>query len=83
MRLLDQLASLTGAALILGAYLALQRDWLDRNDRVYNALNLAGAVFLTWSAARDGNVGFIILEGSWGLLSLPGTFRRRTAGEAA
>ena len=76
MRLFDQLASLVGATLILGAYLALQRDWLDREDRLYNALNLVGSAFLPWSAARDGNVGFIILEGSWGLLSLPGTFRR-------
>jgi len=76
MPLLDQLASLVGAALILGAYVALQRGWLPRESRQYNALNLAGSLLLTWSAVRDWNLGFIILEASWALLSLPGTFRR-------
>ena len=76
MPLVDQLASLTGAALILSAYFALQRGWLARESRKYNALNLVGSLCLTWAAVRDWNLGFIILEGSWALLSLPGTFRR-------
>lgn len=75
MPLLDQLASLVGAALILGAYIALQRGWLPRESRQYNALNLVGSLLLTWSAVRDWNLGFIILEASWALLSLPGTIR--------
>jgi hypothetical protein len=76
MYLIDQLASLVGAALILSAYFALQRGRLARESRKFNALNLAGSIFLTYAAVRDWNLGFIILEGSWGLLSLPGTFRR-------
>lgn len=76
MSLIDQLASLVGAALILGAYVALQRGWLPRESRAYNALNFAGGVCLTFSAVRARNIGFIILEGSWALLSLPGTIRR-------
>lgn len=75
MRLLDQLASLTGAALILAAYVALQRGWLGRETRGYNALNLAGSLLLTYAAVRNWNLGFIILEGSWAVLSLPGTLR--------
>lgn len=78
MRLFDQIISLIGAALILAAYVALQRGWMQREDQRYNALNLVGSVLLTYSAVRDRNIGFIILEGSWALLSLPGTFRRRT-----
>lgn len=77
MRLLDQLVSIAGAALILFAYVQLQRGRLPRESRTYNALNLAGSLLLTWAAVRDRNLGFIILEGSWALLSLPGTFRRR------
>lgn len=76
MPLLDQLASLVGAALILAAYLALQRGWMARESRTYNALNLVGSIFLTYAAVRNWNLGFIILEGSWALLSLPGTFRK-------
>jgi hypothetical protein len=75
MELLDQLASLAGAALILAAYVALQRNWLPRETRGYNALNFAGSVLLTYAAVRNWNLGFIILEGAWALLSLPGTIR--------
>ncbi len=75
MRLFDQLVSMAGAALILAAYLALQRGWMRREERRYNALNLVGSVLLTYAAVRNWNLGFIILEGSWALLSLPGTFR--------
>ena len=75
MHIFDQIASLVGAALILAAYLALQRGWLARESRQYNALNLAGSLFLTYAAVRNWNLGFIILEGSWAVLSLPGTLR--------
>ena len=73
MQLLDQLVSIVGAALILGAYVALQRDWLPRESRAYNALNFVGSAFLTYAAVRNWNLGFVILEGAWALLSLPGT----------
>lgn len=75
MPLIDQLASLVGAAFILAAYFALQRGRLDRASRAYNAMNLVGSLLLTYAAVRDWNLGFIILEGSWALLSLPGTIR--------
>ena len=77
MRLLDQLVSLVGAALILGAYFALQHARLPREGRAYNALNFVGSALLTYAAVRSWNVGFIILEGAWALLSLPGTIRPR------
>jgi hypothetical protein len=78
MRLFDQLVSLVGAALILAAYVALQRGRLPRESRAYNALNLAGSLLLTYAAVRDWNLGFILLEGTWALLSLPGTLRAKT-----
>ena len=79
MRLLDQLVSLIGAALILGAYVALQRSWLPRESRAFNATNFVGSAMLTYAAVRAGNLGFIVLEGTWALLSLPGTLRRPAA----
>jgi len=54
MRLFDQIISLIGAALILAAYVALQRGWMQREDQRYNALNLVGSVLLTYSAALVG-----------------------------
>jgi hypothetical protein len=77
MKILDQIISLAGAALILAAYVALQRGWMRREDRPFNALNLAGSILLTYAAVKNWNLGFVILEGSWALLSIPGAFRSR------
>lgn len=70
-----QTLSLVGAALILGAYFAFQRGWMDRGDRSYHALNLVGSALLTVVAVADHRLGFIVLEGAWALLSVPGTLR--------
>ena len=74
-----QAISLVGAVLVLSGYVALQRGWLTGEDRLFNLLNFAGAGLLTWVAVIDGRVGFIILEGAWALLSLPGVIRARQA----
>jgi drug/metabolite transporter (DMT)-like permease len=74
-----QTISLIGAALILAGYVSLQRGWLDRQDRLFNVLNFVGSILLTWVAVIDWRVGFIVLEGSWALISLPGVFRRTRA----
>jgi len=76
MQLFDQLISLVGAVLILAAYLALQRGWLPRESRLYNALNFVGSGLLTYVAIKDGKAGFIILEAAWALLSVPGMIKR-------
>ena len=78
-----QIISLIGAALILGAYLAFQRGWLERADRSFHALNLVGSALLTVVAVANWQLGFIILEGAWALLSIPGTIRPPRAGAAA
>jgi hypothetical protein len=76
-----QAMSLLGAFMVLGAYLALQRGWVAGDDRLFNVLNFVGAGMLTWVAVEDRRIGFIILEGAWALLSLPGAVRgRRGAG---
>jgi drug/metabolite transporter (DMT)-like permease len=78
--MLFQVISLVGAALVLSGYVALQRRWLSGDDRLFNLLNFLGAGLLTWVAIIDQRIGFIILEGAWALLSLPGVVRgARTA----
>jgi hypothetical protein len=71
----NQVISLAGAALILSAYLAFQRGWLGRSHRLYHAMNLVGSSLLTVVALSDHQAGFIVLEGAWALLSIPGTLR--------
>jgi hypothetical protein len=74
--MLDQLIAVIGAVVILGAYLALQRGWLGPKDRSYSVLNFVGAALLTWVAVVDRRWGFILVEGAWALLSVPGMLRR-------
>lgn len=73
--MLHQLIGLIGAILVLGAYLALQRQWLTLEQRVYHGLNLVGAGLLAWIAATERQVGLTLVEGAWALLSLPGLVR--------
>ncbi len=76
--MLFQVISLVGAALVLSGYVALQRQWLTGEDRLFNLLNFVGAGLLTWVAVVDERIGFILLEGAWALLSLPGVVRTRS-----
>lgn len=71
----DQLIALLGAILVLSAYFAYQRGWLNRGDRSYHVLNLIGASCLAWVAILDQRWGFILVEVAWALLSLPGSIR--------
>jgi hypothetical protein len=70
-----QAISIIGAILILAAYVALQRGRLGREHRSFNVLNFVGSALLTWVAVIDQRVGFIVLEGAWALLSIPGMLR--------
>ena len=74
--MIDQLMSMIGAVLVLGAYAQLQRGRMTATDASYAWLNFVGAVFLTIVAVRDRRLGFIILEGSWALLSVWPLIRR-------
>lgn len=69
--MLQQILSLAGALLILGAYVANQRGWLGPRDVSYNLMNLVGALFLLWVAVVDWRWGFILLEAVWALVSIP------------
>ena len=73
--LLMQAVSVTGAAMILGAFLALQRGWWKSYTRSYLWWNLIGAALLTAVALWDRRSGFILLEGTWALVSLSALLR--------
>jgi drug/metabolite transporter (DMT)-like permease len=73
----NQVLSIIGSLLVLGAYFALQRGHLRSDARLYSALNFMGAGLMTWVAVAEWQIGFIVLEGSWALLSFPGMLPKR------
>jgi len=64
-----QLVSLGGAIIILAAYASGQLGWLPTRGRPYNILNLVGSAALAYVALVSNQVGFVVLEGSWAVIS--------------
>ena len=67
-----QTISVVGALAILGAYAAGQFGLADASKLSYQAANLLGSAALTVVAVVDWQLGFILLEGAWALMSLWG-----------
>ena len=67
-----QIISLVGAILILSAFGAQQLRKLDASAPAYQALNLFGGACLWVSAIAARQYGFILLEGSWTIVSAYG-----------
>jgi hypothetical protein len=67
-----QTISILGALAILGAYAANQLGWINPSQLSYTVANFAGAAILTVVAIADGQLGFVLLQGAWTLVSLVG-----------
>jgi hypothetical protein len=70
--MLVQAISVIGALLILGAFAANLLQWLNTSNLWYSLINFVGSVILTIVAVIDQQLGFILLEGVWALVSLWG-----------
>jgi hypothetical protein len=70
-----QAASIAGAALILAAYAAHQAGWLGRESIAYHLMNALGGLILLVVAAEAIQIGFIILEAVWTVISLVALLR--------
>ena len=67
-----QAVSVLGALVILGAFVGNQFGWVRPTQLSYAIANLVGAGILMVVAVVDQQVGFIILQGAWALVSLWG-----------
>jgi hypothetical protein len=72
---MDQIAQIAGAVLILVAFTAAQRGSMSPHSLVYLALNLAGSVVLTVVAAVEFDLGFLLLEAVWAVVSAWGLWQ--------
>jgi uncharacterized membrane protein len=70
-----QVVSVVGALLILLAFAANQLGRTDTSSLSYQIANFVGSAILTVVAVIEVQLGFILLEGAWALVSLWGTIR--------
>ena len=79
-----QVISVVGALLILIPFAANQINRLNRDSVAYQLMNLAGSGILAIIAVIERQYGFLLLEGTWALVSLWGllsVWRGRVAGK--
>lgn len=72
-----QAFSFLGALMILVAYLGHQMKWMDPRSTLYNLLNIVGSAILCYIAFYPFKLGFVVLEGTWVLISIYAMIRNR------
>ena len=79
MELARQLISFLGALLILIAYVGHQLGWVNARGAAYNIFNATGSAILAWIAFHPFQVGFVVLEGVWTIVSIWALLRPKAA----
>jgi hypothetical protein len=78
-----QVLSFIGAAMILVAYGGHQLGWMNPKSAAYNLLNAVGSGILGYIAFRPFQLGFVVLECTWVLISIWALWKNRGADEKA
>lgn len=67
-----QIVSTIGALLCLYAYIGHQMHWLDSRKPWFNTLNILGSGFLVYAALHPLQIGFLLMEVTWTIISVYG-----------
>ena len=70
-----QAISIAGATLILLPFAASQFGRMTTTSLAYLGMNLIGSAALTTVAVVESQYGFILLEGTWAIVSAAGLVR--------
>lgn len=70
-----QIISFIGALLILIAYIGHQLNKMNPRSALYNWLNAIGSALLGWMALSPFQIGFVILEFAWVVVSMYGWYK--------
>lgn len=76
---MSDILQIVGAVLILSGFASVQAGWLDPARLPYLIINAAGAGILAVLAYQERQWGFVLLEGTWSVVSIVG-IARLTAG---
>jgi hypothetical protein len=68
--LIRQITSFAGALLVLIGYIGHQLKWMDSRRFAYNALNAMGSGILAYIAFSPFQLGFVVMEVTWVLVSI-------------
>jgi hypothetical protein len=71
-----EICQIAGALLILVGFAGQQLGWLDDESLTYLLFNIVGAGTLAVVAYLGHDWGFLLLEGSWAVISLLSLARR-------
>lgn len=72
---MSELFQVAGALLILAGFIAAQLGRLNPTSALYLVINTLGAGILAVIAAVDRDWGFLLLEGTWTLVSAASLLR--------
>ncbi len=78
-----QVFSFLGALLILIAYAGHQMRWMNPRKPMYNLLNAIGSAILGYIAFNPFQLGFVVLEVAWVIISVVALARTLGADKAA
>lgn len=73
--MLMQGISIAGAVMVLTAYTAHQLRRMRSETYLYQLLNLFGGILLVTAAMSTKQIGLILMEGAWALVSAYGVVR--------
>ncbi len=76
---MDQYIQIAGAILVLLGFVLGQFGKIDTSSKTYLLINLVGSAMLAANAVSGGQWGFLLLNGTWALISLVGLVRTFTS----